>query len=539
MKEMKADVYRKWKWERILPAKEMFYYLFFGLLLFAKGIGLYDGQTSFKLFLMAALLCWVIKMCLTEYTLREGAAVAALVLLGLIVYRSSGEKAALVSVLVVTGMKGIPLKRLFAVGLVIWTGCFAGMLALSLTGVIEPLMLVHNKMGLGHVIRNSLGYTHPNVLHISYVILIAFWFYVLDLKGRRAISAVILAFLGNIYIFLYSLSYTGFVMTAAYLILVSYFTFRRRRTKAEEVIIQCLMPACVLTALFAPLLLKGQAFEIADKIVNWRFRLTRRYLIPENVSLFGTRMAMDRGSVDCSYVYGLIYYGVLLFGLFMLGYFFLIRHLLKEKRGAEVALVLGIVAAGFTEPFQFNFSFKNLILPFLGEYLFWLLRVREERSSIWTRRVWGGLPKWNALLPWPVRTGMAKEKGRYGSAEKRILIAVCIAGALTGGFVGRNIPVKPYVIVNREYSDRVGGRDDYEIFGELPEEIVENSLQIHCEGPETQVYVLEGNTVRMERIRNIVTSAFAGGALAVAVSRGICRYFNDRKNRKRKGEEGK
>ena len=80
----------------------------------------------------------------------------------------------------------------------IWTGCFAGMLALSLTGVIEPLMLVHNKMGLGYVIRNSLGYTHPNVLHISYVILIAFWFYVLDLKGRRAISAVILAFLGNI-----------------------------------------------------------------------------------------------------------------------------------------------------------------------------------------------------------------------------------------------------------------------------------------------------------------------------------------------------
>ena len=75
---------------------------------------------------------------------------------------------------------------------------------------------------------------------------------------------------------------------------------------------------------------------------------------------------MDRGSVDCSYVYGLIYYGVLLFGLFMVGYFFLIRHLLKEKRGAEVALVLGIVAAGFTEPFQFNFSFKNLVLPFLG-----------------------------------------------------------------------------------------------------------------------------------------------------------------------------
>ena len=75
------------------------------------------GRLVSNCFLMAALLCWVIKMCLTEYTLREGAAVAALVLLGLIVYRSSGEKAALVSVLVVTGMKGIPLNGCLRWGL--------------------------------------------------------------------------------------------------------------------------------------------------------------------------------------------------------------------------------------------------------------------------------------------------------------------------------------------------------------------------------------------------------------------------------------
>ena len=122
---MKSNFTGKWKWEQILPLKEVFFYLFFGLLLFAKGIGLYDGQNSFKLFLLAALVCWLLKMCLTEYTLREALTVGGLVLLGLIVYRSSGEKAALVSILVVTGMKEIPLKRLFAAGLVIWTACFA------------------------------------------------------------------------------------------------------------------------------------------------------------------------------------------------------------------------------------------------------------------------------------------------------------------------------------------------------------------------------------------------------------------------------
>lgn len=519
---MKSNFTGKWKWERILPLKEVFFYLFFGLLLFAKGIGLYDGQNSFKLFLLAALVCWLLKMCLTEYTLREALTVGGLVLLGLFVYRSSGEKAALVSILVVTGMKEIPLKRLFAAGLVIWTACFAGMLTLSLTGVIEPLMLVHNKMGLGFVIRNSLGYTHPNVLHISYVILMAFWFYVLRPQGKKALWGIVLAFAGNLYIFLYSLSYTGFVMTVAYLILIAYFTFRTKRTKGEEIVIQCLMPVCVLTALLAPLLLKGQAFEIADKIVNWRFRLTRRYLIPENISLLGTRMAMDRGSVDCSYVYGLIYYGVLLFGLFMLGYFFLIRHLLREKRGAELALVLGIVAAGFTEPFQFNFSFKNLILPLLGEYLFRLLQNQKGEAPVGARCIWNGLPGWNISLPWPVKRARqeAKEGHALNGKKKWTVAAVCLAGILLGGMIGTQVPVEPYVIAARGYSDRIGGRDDYEIFGELPEEVVQNSLQIHCDGPETQVSVFSGNTVRMERFRNIVTSAFAGGALAATA--GFC-----------------
>ena len=55
-------------------------------------------------------------------------------------------------------------------GLVIWTGCFVVTVLLALTGTIEPLMLVHNKAGLGYVDTKFLGYTHPNVLHISYVI---------------------------------------------------------------------------------------------------------------------------------------------------------------------------------------------------------------------------------------------------------------------------------------------------------------------------------------------------------------------------------
>ena len=43
-------------------AEEIFYYLFFAILLFAKGIGLYDGMKEFTICLLAAFLCFAVKI---------------------------------------------------------------------------------------------------------------------------------------------------------------------------------------------------------------------------------------------------------------------------------------------------------------------------------------------------------------------------------------------------------------------------------------------------------------------------------------------
>lgn len=45
---------------------ELCFYIFFVSLLFAKGIGLYDGQAMFKVFLVIALCGWVMKQFFTD-----------------------------------------------------------------------------------------------------------------------------------------------------------------------------------------------------------------------------------------------------------------------------------------------------------------------------------------------------------------------------------------------------------------------------------------------------------------------------------------
>ena len=91
--------------------EEIFYYLFFAILLFAKGIGLYDGMKEFTVCLLAAFLCFAVKVCLTEHTLGELIQMVVLLGIGFLSWQSSGEKAAFIYLAVIVGMKHVPVKR--------------------------------------------------------------------------------------------------------------------------------------------------------------------------------------------------------------------------------------------------------------------------------------------------------------------------------------------------------------------------------------------------------------------------------------------
>jgi hypothetical protein len=103
--------------------------------------------------------------------------------------------------------------------------------------------------------------------------------------------------------------------------------------------------------------------------------------------------------------------------------------------------------------------------------------------------------------------------------KKWITVSGMIAGILLGGILGMElIHVPSYVIVNKSCSDRVGGREDYEIFGELPEEIRADSLQIACREEDTKVYVFQGSTVTLEKYRRELSAALGGGALGGSIA---------------------
>ena len=96
--------------------------------------------------------------------------------------------------------------------------------------------------------------------------------------------------------------------------------------------------------------------------MNTRLRLSKYFLTQEKITLFGQQFQLaDKDlNMDNSYVFALMTYGAVVFVLLMIAYFFTIRNLVKENRRKELAITLGFLIAGISEPFLFNTSFKNV-----------------------------------------------------------------------------------------------------------------------------------------------------------------------------------
>ena len=487
---------------------ELFYFVSFGVMFAAKGVGLDEGQKLFTLCAAVSLVCLAGKLCVTRHNFKEWLVMALLAGLGLMIWRSSGENAAFAAMLVIIGMKRISIRRLFTVCLGIRSLTFALSVTLGILHIRDGVVVVHQKLGLGPIIRWSLGYTHPNVLHVSYFILAALLLYVCDWHGKKLWKACGVLFLGNLAVFLFSISYTGVLLMTGYLALSLYLDWRKSLGRWEKVLLQCILPACVLFPLAGPFVFTGRAYDFFNRLLSTRFDLVKNYFTTFPVSLFGTPAYFTNTTahltLDSSFAYLLMFYGIIAFVLFVGGYAILIHKLIGEEKKKELALMIGIVVAAVTEQFLFNLSYKNLSFFLLGALLFELLRPGKGKENVWWNREFAVLPleKKSLSLPDPVAFWKRKEKRfrRFRTLFVGIFLGAGLAAAMIRGVTVR-LPDSVYF--NRGLTEY--RKEEEEIFLDLeqvPEDF--NSLVIGYEGPDVGMYCFSGNIVTMEWVRNIV-----------------------------------
>ena len=506
---------------------EILYFGFFLILAVTKGFGFYDGQKPFLLLIIPAFFCALLKILITPYTKRQWVFVAALLLLTALVYVQSREKGILFVMFMILGMKNISVKKVMHAGLWVWTICTVLLSIFSFFRLEHTIYRVHQKMGLGHIFRWSLGSTHPNVLHITYFMICAFIIY--QLAEKYNFKHFVLLMFGNVLVFFYSVSFTGLGIVAIFLAGELYVRFRPKFCLWEKTAVNLVLPVCVLFSFLLPFIYARQAAaqQLApwilklDSLLNTRIFLASQFMVPEFMSPFGAKIALLKlpfGSIDCSYVWCYINYGLIPFLLFMAAYLILVADECRKQKMREAVMVISFLMAGFTEQLLFNTSFKNITFLFLGELLY---RQREGEKE------YSLLPSLRREIDVPVPScviffeELPKRLANLWKFCQKQIVAGIFAGAVVGVILCGILYAAPKgYVVPRVYTDGLFETSEYLESADDP--AYEGYRILNYTDAGTKMQIIEGNAAALETARYYVGSVLIGGLAGYLLCVGIC-----------------
>lgn len=346
-----------------------------------KGVGLDEGSMLFRMGLAVAVVLFVAKILVGRYAVRELLVITVGIVWGIFIFVHVGSFSILIYALMILGMKNVSVQRVMKLGAAVWCVCFV----LTVTAAIffdrTGGLLVHEKLSLGPVLRESLGYSHPNVLHVTYIVLMAFVLYVC---GKKSVGKTIaLLLIGDLWVFMYSMSYTGLLISFGMIVVYLYFTYRKKRSIGERILITGILPLCVVVSVL-PIVLDphGKLYQVLNSALNNRVWAIKVFFDQYEVTLWGQKIIRDNYSLDNSYIYALAWYGILFIVVVGFLYWQMIRQYLKENRSKELAVVITFLIAGLTEQFLFNASIKNITFLFVGEVLFGMLQQKDKELTL-------------------------------------------------------------------------------------------------------------------------------------------------------------
>lgn len=489
--------------------EEACYFGFFILLSITKGLGLYEGQKLFILLVIPALVLGLVKIFLSSYTKRQMVFVFFLLAMAAIAYYNSRELGIVFLTFTVLGMKNISVKKVFHAGLWIWSVCAVLLSIFSFFRLEHTIYRVHAKMGMGHIFRWSLGFTHPNILHITYLALCALILYELgeNYKWRHFIYLMA----GNVLVFLYSISYTGFGIVAVLLMGCLYVKIRPKFCILEKLLANLILPVCLVFSFVLPKLLYDNPLagkvQHLNQILNTRIWLADQFLVPEYMSLFGvntSQVVKSSMTLDNSYVWGYINYGLIPFAIIILGYFALLFYDTHKQKTKELVIIVCILGAGWTEPLLFNTSFKNITLVFLGALLFMQKEGAKEYCLF---------PKWQKTISIPFTAlpdHLLSAVRSIRTSQKKKLLLLAIPGALLGAVLCGVIHEEPKgYVVQRFYTD---GLEENSVYLESKDDPAYEGYRVmNYKDADTPMQIVSGKAVKLETVRYYVGSVLIGG----------------------------
>ena len=358
-------------------------YLFYVFILvntFFKGIGLGNDSKLYFICLALASLALLFKILTDKYTKKEFIFIIVPIIVGISTFIVTKKPTLLLTVLCLIGMKNVSvddtLKKMYYVRFF----TFFLVIALAFIGILDNTKIEMWRNG-GNSIRYSLGYGHPNTLHMTLFILVALYIYNRYDKLKNIEYIVLIAL--NFFIYHFSVSRTGMIITLLLIVLtiVSKIKFKT----IQNIIIK--IPVIIFITLLLISFITGLLYEKVDimdkvnKLFNGRVEYSNYYLETYGFSLFGNNIQNDRNAIiDNGYLYMYIQFGIVGFLYLSMLYFKIFKKIKKDKDLRKAILTICFLIYIFIESFSPNI-FMNIILLFAAGTVFLPRKNKELKEE--------------------------------------------------------------------------------------------------------------------------------------------------------------
>jgi len=291
------------------------FYIFWIILLVGKGLGYTAGDQVFRIITWIAIIFAIVKLVCTQWTRNQLITCILLNLLGIFVWFSSGDSAVLLTTIAVTSLKNININKLLKTSFWIKGSIYVVRVTLAILGFADKQVLTRYFPDGTYTLRYSLGYQQPNTAHYLLFVIVALC--ILVYRNRLKLFHYILMMLGNFFIFSFTDSRAGLLMTSLLILLA--FT---SSGKSRNLIVRGIEAAsgasyfiCAVTSFLICFAVTKIEFLTTFGTLYSRFNTASTVITNNIIPLFGSpNITTDFGYINILYGYGLIVWFIYVFG---------------------------------------------------------------------------------------------------------------------------------------------------------------------------------------------------------------------------------
>lgn len=315
---------------------------------------------------------------LHRYTLKEFVVSIGFLLWALLVTVICGQFALFATVIMIVMSKGLDVKKMASKMYAIQFTIVATKFVLSVTGVI-PNNIIGSIRGGKQIYRQSLGYSHPNLASLQYLMIVLLYFYS-HLEKIKMIDyvlyGIVVAVIGEM-----TGSRTFMLLSILYMAAVYYVRYvkRTQNTKFIKFVAKIFISFPMIFFLFSvvpvPFYNNGASWAYQlNEALSGRIQLAARYFRTYSLNLFGQQVANYSGSedymrLDNGYLNILFRFGIIAMAVFVIGCTALIIHLRKQERWIEILIMAIFLMYGVSETYIYNI-YINFTLLYFSEFIF-------------------------------------------------------------------------------------------------------------------------------------------------------------------------